>query len=489
VRFAIRERLLPVLTLGGLAAFAPAAVMAIVGGNTVQVDSRVHFYAVGVTALAAAAAAVALTIVGARFDDTRTVLVGTAFAARAALLALHGLATPGFLFEYSGVLALTGGATLPVGAAILAFSVLPLPRVVGAVKPLLVVEGVMLAAVVGLGLLALFVPSILPPVPEANSSGAKLLLVVGLVLFGVLAMRALRSFLLTRRVADLAVTVGIVWLATSLVAALTTTYVQLGWWLGHGLELDGILVVGIPVALDLARSVQSRPLAGDLDAVELVHAEERFLGSHVRALTVELGRRDAYTEQHTRRVALRAVQVGVRLGLSTRRLRNLAIGGLLHDIGKLAVPDAILKKPGPLDDAEYAVVKRHAEWGTRLLDQIGGFPKQVRRLVRDHHERLDGHGYPNRLTADELDLDTRILSVCDVYDALISSRVYRPPWTHQEAMVLLREQIGTAFDAQCVNALAEVLDAEAGREDELARARATAQQKSRPGSPATAWAS
>ena len=125
-----------------------------------------------------------------------------------------------------------------------------------------------------------------------------------------------------------------------------------------------------------------------------MHAEERFLGSHVRALTIELGRRDAYTEQHTRRVALRAVQVGERLGLSKRHLRNLAIGGLLHDIGKLAVPDAILKKPGPLDDVEYAVIKRHTEWGTRLLDQIGGFPKTVRRLVRDHHERLDGTGYP-----------------------------------------------------------------------------------------------
>src|SRR6476620_806968 len=299
----MRERLLPVLTLGCLAAAGPALLIAVVGDHTVNLEPSIHFYAVGVTALAAAAAAVALTIVGARFNDTRTVLVGTAFAAMAALLALHGLATPGFLFEYSGVLALSVGATLPVGAAILAFSVLPLPRVVRAVKPLLVLEAVMLATVMGLGLLALFVPSILPAVPAANSPGAKALLVIGLVLFGVLAMRAFRTFLLTRRPADLVVTVGIVWLGTSLVAALTTTYVQLGWWLGHGLELDGILVVGIPVALDLARSVQSRPLAGDLDAVELVHAEERFLGSHVRALTIELGRRDAYTEQHTRRVA------------------------------------------------------------------------------------------------------------------------------------------------------------------------------------------
>jgi putative nucleotidyltransferase with HDIG domain len=485
----MRERLLPVLALGGVAAFAPALPIGLVGKHTVHLDPRIHFYAVGVTALAAAAAAVALTIVGARFRDTRTVLVGTAFAAMAALLALHGLATPGFFFGYTGVLAVTGGTTLPVGAAILAFSVLPLPRRLRGVKPLLVLEAVMLATVLGLGLSALFFPSLLPPVPAANSGEAKALLAVGLGLFGVLVTRALRTFLLTRRIADLVVTVGLVWLGTSLVAALTLTPVQAGWWLGHGLELDGILVVGIPVALDLARSTQSRPLAGDLHAVELVHAEERFLGSHVRALTIELARRDSSTEQHTRRVALRAVQVGERLGLSKRHLRALAIGGLLHDIGKLAVPDAILKKPGPLDDDEYAVVKRHTEWGTRLLDQIGGFPKAVRRLVRDHHERLDGLGYPNALTADALDLDTRILAVCDVYDALISSRVYRPAWTHAEAMALLRQQVGTAFDARCVGALAEVLDREAEPEDELGRARANAAAKSLPGPPATAWAS
>src|SRR6476620_5046878 len=253
----MRERLLPVLTLGCLAAAGPALLIAVVGDHTVNLEPSIHFYAVGVTALAAAGAAVALTIVGARFNDTRTVLVGTAFAAMAALLALHGLATPGFFFEYSGVLALTGGTTLPVGAAILAVSVVPLPRPLRGVNPLLVLEVVMLVTVLGLGMLALFVPSIVPQVPTANSTEAKLLLAVGLALFAVLTLRAFRTFLLTRRISDLVVTVGLVWLATSLFAALTMTYVQAGWWLGHALELDGILVVSIPVALDLARSVQS----------------------------------------------------------------------------------------------------------------------------------------------------------------------------------------------------------------------------------------
>jgi hypothetical protein len=380
----------------------------------------------------------------------------------AALLALHGLATPGFIIpDMNGVIVFTGGATLPAGAALLALSSLPFSRRIG-VKRLLIVEGVLLAVVLGIGISAILDPSAVPQLPTANSTPALATLSAGLFLFGLLATRAVRTFLLTRRASDLLVTIGIFWLAISLVAALTMDYSQLGWWLGHGLELDGILIVGIPVALDLARSVQSRPLAGDIHAADLVGSEETFLGSHVRALTRLLAERDDYTEQHTRRVALRAVQVGEMLGLSPSRLRALATGGLVHDIGKLSVPDSILKKPGPLDDDEYAVIKRHPEHGMKLLEGLGGFGEPVRRLVRDHHERLDGKGYPRGLRADEICLDTRILSACDVYDALISSRVYRPAWSHADAIALLRSEAGTAFDARCVNALEQVLALERG---------------------------
>ena len=190
---------------------------------------------------------------------------------------------------------------------------------------------------------------------------------------------------------------------------------------------------------------------------DLVAAEDIFLGSHVRALTVRLADKDEYTERHTRRVALRAVQVGEVLGLSPSRLRTLAIGALVHDIGKLSVPDAILKKPGPLDETEYAIVQEHPERGDKLLNELGGFSPSVRHLVRDHHERLDGAGYPRALKAEEIDLDTRILTVCDVYDALISKRVYRAAWSHDDAIALLRRETGTAFDARCVAALEQVV--------------------------------
>jgi putative nucleotidyltransferase with HDIG domain len=460
----LNERVLPALGLGTFAAALPALVIWLAGDHHVQIESRVHFYAVGFTALAAAAACVVLSVVGARFDDLRTVMVGGAFGVMAALLALHGLATPGFIIpKMNGVIMFTGGATLPAGAALLALSSFGVPRRLKlGVKHLLLIEAVLLTAILGLGMSAIFFPTLVPPVPAANSPEALITLALSLLLFVMLGARALRTFLLTRRGSDLVVAVGIVWLGTSLVAALTMTYLQLGWWLGHGLELDGILAVGIPVALDLARSVQSRPLTGELHASDLVLAEEAFLGSHVRALTISLAQRDDYTEQHTRRVALRAVEVGELLGLSPSRLRALATGGLVHDIGKLAVPDSILKKPGALDDDEYDVIKRHPDQGAKLLDEVGGFSKAVRRLVHNHHERLDGKGYPSGLRADEIDLDTRILTVCDVYDALMSPRVYRPAWTHNAAIDLLRSEAGTAFDARCVKALEQVLARERG---------------------------
>jgi HD-GYP domain-containing protein (c-di-GMP phosphodiesterase class II) len=461
MRSGLRERALPVLIVGAAAAAAPAVVHVVWGDVKVNLTAEMHFYSVGFSALVAAAAALGLTVVGARRSDTRTVLVGTAFAVMASLLALHGFATPGVWFGNNGVIALTGGATLPAGALILAMSVLPLPRVLQSVRPLLILEGVLLAVVLALGFSALVWPSLVPSVPAPNSNAAMGLLAVGLAAYGLLALRALRTFLLTQRVLDLVVVVGLVWLATALVPALTMDYSQLGWWIGHEVELDGILLVGIAVAIDLARAAQSRPLAGDLRGADLVAAEDIFLGSHVRALTVRLADKDEYTERHTRRVALLAVQVGEQLGLSANRLRTLAIGGLVHDIGKLSVPDAILKKPAALDDDEYEVVQGHPEWGNKLLSELGGFSQAVRQLVRDHHERLDGAGYPRGLAADAIDLDTRVLTVCDVYDALISKRVYRPAWTHEDAMALLRRESGTAFDERCVAALERVVAGEA----------------------------
>jgi hypothetical protein len=424
---------------------------------------KVHFIGVGLSAVAATFAAFALTLVGVRRKDARVVLVGTAFTAMAALLAIHGLATPNVIIGYNGVIALTGAATLPVGGAVLALSALPVVRKPEGIRGLLVVQAVCVIGIVGLGVIGMAVPSVVPSVPAPASNSAFVALGLGVFFYAILVLRALRTYLLTRRNADLAVVIGVGWLTAALPAALLLDYQDLGWWLGHGFELAGIVIVGAAVALDLNRTAQSRALVGDLRAADLVAEEEAFLGSRVHALMQRLHAKDESTGEHTRRVALRAVQVGEELGLAPGRLRALAIGGLLHDMGKLSVPARILKKPTALDDEEFDVIKRHPEWGIKLLRELGGFGSSVLELVHNHHERLDGKGYPGGLAGCDLGLDTRILTVCDVYDALVSPRVYRPAWSHEAAIALLREETGAAFDGRCVAALEAVLRREEPR--------------------------
>jgi putative nucleotidyltransferase with HDIG domain len=455
-----RDRVVQDLALVGVGAVLPGASLHFLGRDMHDLGTNVHFIGVGVSAVMAAVAALALTIIGVRRRDGRVVLVGTAFTVMAALLAIHGLATPGVLIGYNGVIALTGAATLPVGGAVLALSALPGLRRPQGIRALLVLQVVALIGVLGLGIVGLATPSLVPDVPEPASPAAIVALVVGVFFFAVLLLRALKTYLLTQRTVDLAVVVGIAWLTAALPPALLLNYTHFGWWLGHGFELAGIVIVGAAVAIDLHRSVQSRPLVGDLRAAELVAKEEAFLGARVHALMQRLAEKDESTEEHTRRVALRAVQVGEELGLPPGRLRALAIGGLLHDIGKLSVPERILKKPAALEEDEFAVIKKHPQWGIKLLRELGGFTAPVRELVHSHHERLDGNGYPRGLEACSIGLDTRILTVCDVYDALVSPRVYRAAWSHEAALGLLREETGTAFDERCVAALERVLGRE-----------------------------
>jgi putative nucleotidyltransferase with HDIG domain len=438
-------------------ALAPAVLVAVAGDTMVMPAPLVHCLIVLVAAGVTAAAAAALSVAGARAGDGRAVLMGAAFSTMTSLLAVHGLATPGVLIGPNGLIALAGGLSIPVGTALLALSAVPALRRTRRVRPLLVLQGVMTAGVGTLAAIGIAWPSVVPKVPEAGSGAAYALLSAGLLCCLVLANRAARTHALTRRPADLLVAVGCVWLGVALVAQFVIGPMTAGFYLGHGLELAAVALIAIPAALDLARAGASRPLVGDLSATELVASEEAYLGPRVRALMVRLAERDGSTEEHTRRVAVLAAQVAEELRLPAATRRQLAVGGLLHDIGKLSVPLAVLQKPGQLEDAEYAEIKRHPEAGRRLLEELGGFSPTVRDLVSDHHERLDGRGYPRGLIEDELPLHTRILTVSDVYDALVSDRVYRAAWTPEQAFELLHGEAGAAFDPRCIEALAKVL--------------------------------
>ncbi len=462
--------------LAAAAAAVPLLLLAVVGNQPVDLTPEAHFWPVVLAAGTAAAVAVALTAAGVRARDGRVILLGTAFSTTTALLMVHGFATPGVVVGPNGVIAVAGGASLPVGAGLLALTALPGLRRPKRIRPLLVLQAGLAVGVLSLGGLALHLPEIVPAVPQAGSAPAIALLVFGFTCLLVLAHRAVRTHALTHRPADLLVVAGCAWLALALIAQLAVGPGSVAFYGGHALELGGIALVGIPTVLDLARGGASRPLVGDLSAVELVAAEEAYLGSRVRALLVRLAERDASTEEHTRRVALLAARVAEELRLPATVRRDLAVGGLLHDVGKLSVPLAILQKPGPLDDAEFAEIRRHPEAGRRLIEELGGFPETVRRLVSDHHERLDGTGYPRGLQGCDLPIETRILAVCDVYDALVSDRVYRAAWTPERAFALLHEESGTGYDPAVVDALERVVSPTADAPSWIAGVAAAAQR-------------
>jgi HD-GYP domain-containing protein (c-di-GMP phosphodiesterase class II) len=446
----LRSRLGSNLLLIAASAAVPAAsVHFMMREGNAPIDGKGHLLVMAIGASVAAVASIALTARGLRMRDGRAVVAGGAFATMTLLLALHGLATPGVLLGPNGLVALAGGTALPAGATILSLAALPAVRRPENVPVIGRLLGALLAALAVAGVCVLLDPSAVPSLPKAGDPDSYALAAVGLFLFLIIAHRAVRTFTLTRRTTDLVVVVGAVWLGVALYPALLLAPGGWGWWMGHLLEFLGVALVGVPLALDARRGAPSHPTAGDLPAERLVAEAESFLGGEVRALLYRLDRHDRSTEEHTRRVATWAVALGEALGMRGGRLRELALAGILHDIGKLSVPHAILAKPGRLTDEEMDVIRCHPVWGDELLAELG-YPDRIRRWVRGHHERLDGSGYPDALGGSCLDLETRILAVADVYDALVSPRVYRGAWAREDALALLRDGVGTLYDERCV---------------------------------------
>jgi putative nucleotidyltransferase with HDIG domain len=162
--------------------------------------------------------------------------------------------------------------------------------------------------------------------------------------------------------------------------------------------------------------------------------------------------KDPYTRGHTLRVAELAVRIGQELRLSPERLRVLNRAALLHDIGKIGVPDTILNKPAKLTEDEYAIIKEHPVRGYGMIKHVKSLQRELGG-VRHHHERLDGSGYPDGLKGDAIPLDARIIAVADVFDALTSPRPYRDAWPRERALALIDSEAGSKLDARCVHAL------------------------------------
>ena len=178
---------------------------------------------------------------------------------------------------------------------------------------------------------------------------------------------------------------------------------------------------------------------------------------------------DEYTGRHTEDVVGLTVSVAERMGLDEDTRRSAELGALLHDIGKIAVPDEIINKPGPLNDEEWAIMKTHTVEGERMLAQVGGLLADVGLVVRASHERWDGGGYPDGLAGDAIPLAACIVSACDAFNAMTTDRSYRKALPLAVAVGELRKHSGTQFCPAVVDALVElVLEAEAAEEPEPA---------------------
>jgi diguanylate cyclase (GGDEF)-like protein len=184
--------------------------------------------------------------------------------------------------------------------------------------------------------------------------------------------------------------------------------------------------------------------------------ERAYLGT-AEALATALEAKDAHTASHARSIVSNAEAVGKLLGLGGQELRDLRYGAAFHDIGKIAVPEDVLNKPGPLTDEERALVERHVLIGEQILAPVE-FLSRVRTIVRHGHERWDGTGYPDRLAGEEIPLGSRIVLACDAYDAMTTDRPYRQAMSRKSARAELRLHAGGQFDPRVVDTLIEVLE-------------------------------
>jgi HD-GYP domain-containing protein (c-di-GMP phosphodiesterase class II) len=192
-----------------------------------------------------------------------------------------------------------------------------------------------------------------------------------------------------------------------------------------------------------------------MEAAERAPDEKRDVGplqASVKLLEGAVDMRDRYTGRHSEAVAVLVRKVAERLGVYGEKLRVLELAARMHDLGKLCVPDAILYKPGPLDEEEWAVMRRHPELGADMIATVSGL-EPLAPFVRSHHERWDGCGYPDGLEEDEIPFGGRVIAACDAFEAMISDRPYRAALSVDEALGELASGAGSQFDPRVVRAL------------------------------------
>jgi len=409
-----------------------------------------HFYVVSAAALLAAVAATAAGLAAQRQRNLQVLFLSLAFMSLGFVFALHGLSTPGFLLNVTALPAITSPLSVVLTAVWMALSTIPtgsrsvqwLSRWYTWLVP--VWAGLMLL----LNAVSLVRPhwwDVFPLHESPLSMWATGITAALLAWCGISYWRAYRDsgFPVAK-----AVVYASGWLAVSMWIMVRGTLWNLSWWSYHFLLLAATAVMAWGV---LKQFAEGHSLAGSVRGLFRPDPLGRFesvMSDSVRALVLATEMRDPYTAGHSYRVTLMALKIGEAMGLKADQLRALAQGGLVHDVGKIRVPDHILNKPGPLTPEERRIIEEHPVTGYEMCSRLGFMPEELA-VIRHHHERWDGGGYPDGLRGTEIPLLARIVAVADVYDALTSRRAYREPWTHEQAREYVLANAGSQFDPEC----------------------------------------
>ena len=311
------------------------------------------------------------------------------------------------------------------------------------------------AAVLGYAALAFLAPWLVPTV-LVGSSAASFASTMAVTVLGVTtAVRFAMSYRFSGIQLHGAAAIG----AILIVEAQFSIHFGATWsgtfWLYHLQLLAGFTAIFWGVVIEFSQGHTVRSLES-LTVSDVLHQLRSGFAEPVVALSAALEARDGYTLGHGERVAALAVLIGQEMRVTPRQLRAIAAGSLLHDVGKIGIPDAVLHKPAGLSDDEYAVIKEHPARGSEMLRHH--FDQKVEsNVIRHHHERWDGLGYPDGLSGTAIPLEARIAAVADVYDALRSNRSYRPAFSRERAVPMILDGIGSHFDPDCVDAFVRVV--------------------------------
>lgn len=410
-------------------------------------------------AVAAGVCIVGATIVIALADRREMAevgLLGTALMAASVLPLVHGLVTPDVL--YGTTEAFDAAAFLALPVAVLVAAPLLSPRSEFGRWAARHWRDWTLLSLVGVFVLAsvlVYAPNLIS-MPGPSDPLTIVFAVSMMLALGSLSLRQLRFFELGRQPSNLIASASIALLSvTALLPMSTKPYAPGFWWL-HLAGALGVLgaCVGMAVSNRMSRSAQD--LLAPLLVRDPLAAFELGLSPVVHHFVSDLEVKDQMTRDHVVRTSELAMRVGERFRMSAHELRQLGLAAMLHDVGKVEVPDEILQKPGPLTVDEYEVVKLHSIDGERMLRAEPALASAAP-IVRSHHERMDGTGYPDGLAGREIPLGSRIIAVCDALDAMTHDRQYRQAMPVKLAFAILRENAGSQWDPAVVEQVVSVL--------------------------------